>query len=1481
MHAEPTPQHVKKRRREPKPLTARRLRRKLWRGLLICLLLLVVAVFVLTRTGVTRHLVLPRLSSALNLDIQADSVIVASDLSVEIRNARLRIPGVAGPAGELLRIDSLVARLDWLRLPSPSAVRGIDLDRPRLRISQETESGHVNVASLAIFGRVRGGEVSTLPTVVVRNGTLELGEHAGDSYTQLTGVPFSGVLASQPGDETGRSFFSLTPAVGESGVEVMGLVDQSGVRFTLGRFTLENWSVEHVPSRWRDLWARLNLDGRVVPRQVTVSPSGEVQFEVVLDGVAVTLPFADESKSARLTGVNGRFFVTDGAVSAELEGRVGPMSQRVVFDIWGFDPVSSPFLARLTTDPFRLERDLELLDYVPDFAHDKNEMFGFPEGDVDATIWLARGAPPPGAPALMTGRLEPPGAIARAENGNGQIRLEGLLRMSNGRAAYRGFPYPFAAMSAHFRFNRERLWIENLRGTGPTGATLSGSGVIGPLGETAAVDLDLRVEGLPVDEVLASAMSEDRRELLRSLFSREKYDALVADGLLRSSEDAAPLLERLESIESEREAWSTTGIGTAELDRLDTEQREIRAALERLPAFSLGGNADATVRVIRHEGLESRWERDIRLVFDEVGLLSDFFALPAIGRRVEFTMTDLMAVFRVDQGRTLRGGDVSIEARMPILDDGPGTVPEVTITASGVPIDDLLIRAISGPDTHTQGPGELARLLGRLNLSGKLESTATIGPESGRVGYHINSTLAGVGMSLAESGVRFDGVRGHVVVDPDRVGLDLTGTLSSTDSPGRVEAARLHAEIAVPEGRTWTDRDEPRITPTLRADVTLPAADVRIPLERVVGVFDAPTAERVAELREQYRPEGVIDIESSIHGPIGDKPAGAMDIAVAVTGIDRLGFDAAGMRITASEGRGRALIHPGRTPSAEFQGFSVELEADGVRSGRLSLDDAIPLDDRRDQAVWGLSLAGGSFESPLTRDAVARSAPGGFAGLFESYEPRGRFDLELVHKPGGVFEGVLSPGSLTLSTPRGDAVFRSASGTVRFASGGGTIEGVTLEDEDRRVGLDGAWRPGERGTRVELDLDVEADTLDGPLLGLVPPQLGEVFDALRISVDEGLVAESLRLELDADDAGVGAFAASGVVNIQNGRLEVGVPVTELVGSLAFQAHRTDADTDPVYSLSLDAQRWRMFGLRMTNGRAEIISGREPGSVLVPTLHANAHGGRFSGAFRVSAEKDGSRVYRGDIQLAEVRLAPLLEDVKVGEEATLAEEVRVGIESVYDAGLWDQARDRSRGLVNASFSITGPLEEGAGGRRGRGRVIVGGGPVVLIPLIIPLIEFSNLQMPLGDELRIALANLYLDDRGVMFEDIAVLSDSIELLGYGEMSWPGAELDLRVRSQGNLRIPVVSAMVETVRDELFITRLRGPLTDPVISTESFTATRRVMGSLFGGEDNPNRVRLLEISQSAGTAGQRIRRAAELLDRIGAGQVSPAARVGNDAP
>jgi hypothetical protein len=1474
MHAQPNqPATSPRAGGERKPLTAKRLRRKLRRACLFLLLASLIALLVLTRTGVTRSIVLPHLAGALNLEVRARSVVIAPDLTVVMEGVRFRIPGLRAEAGEVLAVERLVASIDWFRLPSPNALREIDLERPRLRVSQSRESGEINVAALALFGRVRGGEIETLPTVVVRNGVLELGEHDPARYDTLASIPFSGVLAPQPGGVPGRSLFSLTKAIGQTGFEMTGLIDQDGASITLGGLTLNDWPVEAIPTRWREVWTRLNPDGRIAPRRIAISPSGGVTIHAEVERIALTIPFGVEQagEGLRLSEVTGDFQITERSLSADLSGRAGRLTQHVAFDLWGFNTQTSPFAARFTTEPFRLERDLDLLRYVPSLVHEQLARFGQPEADVEATVWLARGARPPDAPAPETGPLAPPDALIIPDPDPQRVRLDGTLRMWNGRAAYRNFPYPFRDMSALFRFDRDSLRIEDLHGVGPTGARLSGSGDIAPLGDTAAVRLQLRVDRIPIDDELITVLNPTRRALVRALFSKDRLDALVQAGLVRPWSEAAPMLERLEALRSEREAWTTGGIAPGEIARLDEERDRIRAELDRVPPFRLAGVADARITVIRHEGEESRWEQDVRFSMDEVGLLSDYFALPAIGRGVTFSIADNRTVFRVASGSTLRGGEVAINAEMPMHDGAP-QVPVISVTARAVPIDDLLLHAIAGPERDQTGG--LAGILHRLRLEGTLDSTAAIGPEGDSVRYRIETTFDAVRAAVDEPSIILRDLAGAVVVEGRRVELDLAGVLDAGGIAPPVENASLRATIHRPD----PDHEGPSAPAPFDARVRLPGADLRVPIERLAAVLDPGAGTRLAELRARFDPAGRLTAETRLSGDLASGGFADAKIAVSVTDLERLAFDAGGLRIQADRSTGAVRLDLDGEPAATFERFEADLSADAVPSGRLRVHDRVPLAPDA-PAPWSVALEGGRFESPLTRAAIERSAPAGFVGLVREHDPRGLFDLTLDRRAAGAFAGTIRPRSLVLSGDRGEAVFDDADGSASFEPGAGRLDAIRLRGEGVAVRADGGWTDRGGTPRFAFDLGIDADTLRPELLGLAPRGVGALFDALEVSGEGPIRIPSLRIEAETGaDASIASFRIEGHAEVSNGGLRAGVPVTELDGTLTFRVEQTAPGGEPAFALSLESRRWRLLGLRMTGGRAEIRSGREPGSILVPVLHADAHGGRFTGSARVARDGNGDRRFWSDLQLAEVRLAPLLEDVRIRDAGTLAETARQGDGAEHGGGAWDQSEDRSRGLVNASFSIAGGLES-ASDRRGRGRIVASGGPVVLLPLLTPLIEFSNLRMPLGEELRLALASLYLDGDTVVFEDLAVISESIELLGFGEMSWPGAELDLRVRSQAVDRIPVLSTVVETVRDELLTTRIRGPLADPRITTESFTATRRVMGSLFGGGNNPNRARLREISGNADGIRQRIRQGAELLDRLGAGQVSPTARGGND--
>ena len=174
-------------------------------------------------------------------------------------------------------------------------------------------------------------------------------------------------------------------------------------------------------------------------------------------------------------------------------------------------------------------------------------------------------------------------------------------------------------------------------------------------------------------------------------------------------------------------------------------------------------------------------------------------------------------------------------------------------------------------------------------------------------------------------------------------------------------------------------------------------------------------------------------------------------------------------------------------------------------------------------------------------------------------------------------------------------------------------------------------------------------------------------------------------------------------------------------------------------------------------------------------------------------------------------------------------------------------DRSRGLLQADLTMTGPVGDLAG-LRGRGTLRASGGPVVAVPLLLPLIEFSNLRPPSGEELDLAEGSFYFQNGAMSFDALSISSGSIEILGAGEIVWPGAELDFRLRSVARRRIPVISEIVEGIRDELVTTRLTGTLTEARIVAEQFTDTRWLLGGVFGSDTDPALARLRQLEAEA---------------------------------
>jgi hypothetical protein len=312
-------------------------------------------------------------------------------------------------------------------------------------------------------------------------------------------------------------------------------------------------------------------------------------------------------------------------------------------------------------------------------------------------------------------------------------------------------------------------------------------------------------------------------------------------------------------------------------------------------------------------------------------------------------------------------------------------------------------------------------------------------------------------------------------------------------------------------------------------------------------------------------------------------------------------------------------------------------------------------------------------------------------------------------------------------------------------------------------------------------------------------------------------------------------------------MNAGLAFGEMRGRADFTVRGTGG-ARPSFAVGLAADSMLVSGARIAPARAA-IEGLPDGSVVVRDIEGSVHSGRLVGRIELTPPLPdaGSRSYEADLRLAGVRFKPLLDDLDTKKsEAPALSPQRA------------QELELSRGVLEASVSLTG--RTGAGGeRRGRGefRIARRGSRVLDIPLFLRLVEISNLALPLGEGIDLVRSTFYIDGATVAFETLDAYSPSITLTGYGTMTLPGRELDLRFRSQSARPIPVLSWLVQGIRDTLVSAAVRGTLDKPEASLVNFPGPRRAIERTVGAPASDQSVQMDDLQKRAQSLREEQRR------------------------
>lgn len=1394
----------------------------------------VLAGLLLMRSAAVGWLAGDQLRAALGCEVSTEASAVTFDGRIVLRGLSLRVPGMTGPEGEFLHAERAEIDVDWSDALSggvrPAAIR---LYRPVFRVSVSEIESELNIQGLhPTDPDAISGDQSL--RIDVHAGRLELGEHSDVGYKSLRAIGISGeVVPSEKEPGLYRVKFRELPATSSGlalpqdvGMMLTGRVDlRSSIAVVdLLNVNLDAWDSASVPSALRDVWRQLNIKGRIESTSIEYFPSTGPRAVVTLASVSMDAIVPAEYPTGQATddvlslrNVYGKVSLTRDGLVADVAGQLEeqPYQSRVMLKTRDMS-TDAALECKIVTRGFKLEKESTLLPFCPPIVRERLGNFCGPTAVVDADVIIRRDSP--------------------GRDGPAPFKVAGWMTFQNGTAAFDRVPYPFTEMQGRVEFDDDGIDILRIRGVGKDGAVLTARGRIAPPTDDAAVDVDITVKNMPLDETFMNSLPESRKEAIDFLFNRERYNELLAAGLV----SATP-------------------------------------TKDGPPVFMPGGRMDLEIAVQSPQGKDAPWHYTVDVTLPQAGVLTRAFPLPIAAKNIRLQLTDQEARLMAGEFRGLRGGVTDVDAGVVLEVDGnPVIRPSVTIDAKQLPIDDLLLHAIEyasgrgkGQERSSQDDAPSpAKLLRTLQLKGDVDcrteirstSEESIDFDIGVVFDELSATPSAAG---AEPAITLADIAGSIHLTNTRVdvprltagirALDGAAALNPAIAPGADLgwiSATLTGQLRGIDTSMTAQSDDAVRMPASIADVhaTLDLAGIEMgaAFERSVGAFSTSIADEIAEIRAKHQPTGRLSAVVDVRKAASTDP---VDFVVRMTAAENLGFDVPGGRLETSLRSGEVVVDSRQANTAVFRKAAIEVGAGDDARSPLLLDGSLLLEEAADsERADYLTIDGRDVpvDSSLVEFVVRRAAGDESLDVVTRAKPAGRFDVSvklpasiLVDDSDAAFEAVaatITPRSLQFDFEGSRVDVKSFEGGIAVAQGKISLDGLVAKAEDWTLGVDGAWRRGVDGVGVfAADLDIQAASLTPGICALLPEGLREELDTIELKIEGPLRVTDAKVIYRA---GEGESSVVGDLHFAEASLDIGAPLTEADGVLSLHARRRSGTgggnaSGWAFDMDIEADRVVAAGLEMTSLNAKLTVGENPGELLLRELWADCYAGRVTARAKVTSNPDepspdqesaatAGSFYDADITFAGVCFAPVLAALEAARARTAGE--------APEPMSAELSTDPSRGRLDGTLAISG-LGGRSDMRSGVGSVRIAGGDVVEMPLVLTLVQLSNLQFPSDDQLDFMQAIFHVNKERVIFDQIDLLSSSVTISGRGTMSWPGQELDLRFNSRAGNRMPLVSDLVETLRDEIATTRIRGTLGAPRVGSEPLIGTRKLIGSLVG--------------------------------------------------
>jgi hypothetical protein len=442
---------------------------------------------------------------------------------------------------------------------------------------------------------------------------------------------------------------------------------------------------------------------------------------------------------------------------------------------------------------------------------------------------------------------------------------------------------------------------------------------------------------------------------------------------------------------------------------------------------------------------------------------------------------------------------------------------------------------------------------------------------------------------------------------------------------------------------------------------------------------------------------------------------------------------------------------------------------------------------------------------------------------WDETQPQGTLDAE-VHYVTSASAAATKPAEMRVTLKPRDlaATLKSMpyrlekmSGTIAVEGNRVTLEEVSGQHGEGKITVSGT---GALGAASIWDVRVVAEKLavDDELRTALPKALSGLFDSIKlkgaIGCDFTKFVYRGAAQTSADKPGDPEVDVVGSVNFIGAALDVGVPITDAQGAMKIDAAIREGHLETL-SGGLDFPAMSMAGRITKNFRADLFKPAGRTELRISKMRGEIAGGAMSGDMTLIYPDDGPSRYALELV------------VRDADAQALA---------------WEKDDGTMKGRLTASLSLEGSWGDAAQ-RRGRGDVIVRGKELKRIPLVLGLLQVTNLALPISSPFNEATAVYNLEGSRVIFDQIKLSAKNMLMEGNGTLDFATKKVDLVFTTDnpnGLMQIPFIKELWRNARNEMLKIRVTGTIQEPSVKAQSMGTFWTTVDEVFDARKKPEK-------------------------------------------